>query len=117
MTNTGPLLGTSLAIGAVAFLDGCGAAYAAHAEAGALVLQWGDALAVFTRGLAEVVTPLAVAAVTGLVARFAGPARVLITTALVERLVANATAYALNAVAGAARGRTLTIPIGSAVVA
>jgi hypothetical protein len=50
-------------------------------------------------------------------ARIAGPLRVLITASLVEHLVRNVGAYAVNAVAGAAQGRTLTVPMGSVVIA
>ena len=91
----------------------------AHAEpvAGALVLPWGDALAALLQGLVGVLVPVGVAVVTTVTARFAGPLRILITTTLVERLVRNATEYALNAVAGAVRGRTLSVPLGSAVIA
>ena len=91
----------------------------AHAEpaAGALVLQWGDALAALAQGLTSVLVPIAAAVITAATARFAGPLRVLVTTTLVERLVRNTTEYALNAVAGAVRGRTLTVPLGSAVIA
>ena len=91
----------------------------AHAEpaAGAQVLQWGDSLAALAQGLTSVLVPIAATVVTAATARFAGPVRVLVTTTLVERLVRNATEYALNAIAGAVRGRTLTVPLGSAVIA
>ncbi len=87
------------------------------ADAGAVVVPWGDALVAASQAAMTLLLPLAVAAVTGAVARMAGPLRLLITTALVERLVRNVSDYALNAVAEAARGRTLTVPLGSAVIA
>jgi len=95
-----------------------GACAPAHAEAGAaLVVQWGDAVVAGAQGLTALLLPLVVTAVTAAVARVAGPLRILITATLVERLVRNATDYALNAVAGAVRGRTLTVPMGSTVIA
>ena len=51
--------------------------------------------------------PLAITAATAALARIAGPLQVLITTTLVERLVRNVGDYAINAVVGAVRGRTL----------
>lgn len=89
----------------------------AHAAATDVVVHWGDALVTGAQTLTAVMLPLAVAAVSTAAARAAGPLRFLVTTTLVERVVRNATDYALNAVAGAVRGRTLTIPLGSAVIA
>lgn len=90
----------------------------AHAtDAAAIVLPWGDGLAALAQGLAALATPVLATVVAALVARILGPLRLLVTDALVERLVRNATDYALNAVAGAVRGRTLTVSLGSAVIA
>ncbi|WP_246733413.1 hypothetical protein [Methylobacterium sp. BTF04] len=83
----------------------------------AVVLPWGDTLAAVAQGIGHVMVPLAVTAATAALARLAGPLRVLVTTTLVERLVRNVGDYAINAVAGAVRGRTLTIAVGSAVIA
>lgn len=82
----------------------------------AVLLPWGDAAAALAQGIGSVLLPLAITAVTASVARLAGPLRVLITAAVVERLVRNVGDYAVNAVAGAVRGRTLSIPLGSAVI-
>ncbi|GBU17325.1 MULTISPECIES: hypothetical protein [Methylobacterium] len=90
---------------------------AAAAETAAVALPWGDALLPVLQGLASAAVPFAAAAVTALVARLAGPLRLFVTATLVERLVRNVTDFALNAVAGAVKGRTLTIPLGSAVIA
>lgn len=92
-------------------------ALATEAGAGAIVLPWGDALVAAAEAVTGLLLPVAIAAATGAVARIAGPLRVLVTTALVERLVRNASDYAVNAVAGAVRGRTLTVAVGSAVIA
>ncbi len=87
------------------------------AETTALVLPWGDAVLALAQGATALLTPVLVAALAAGLARFGGPLRLLVTDALVERLVRNATNYALNGVAGAVRGQTLTVPVGSAVIA
>ncbi len=89
----------------------------AQAAATDVVVQWGDAVVSGAQAATTVLLPLAVTAAGAAAARIAGPLRFLVTTTLVERLVRNASDYALNAVAGAVRGRSLTIPLGSAVIA
>ncbi len=84
---------------------------------GNVLLPWGDALALLVQGIGGVLLPLAITAATAALARLTGPLRLLVTAALVERLVRNVGDYAVNAVAGAVRGRTLSIPLGSAVIA
>jgi len=86
-------------------------------DAATLVLPWGDAVVALVQGLSALLTPMLVAGLAAALARFGGPLRLLVTDALVERLVRNATDYALNAVAGAVRGRRLTVSVGSAVIA
>lgn len=81
------------------------------------MLPWGDGLAALAQALTGLATPVLAASLAALVARIAGPLRLLLTDALVERLVRNATDYALNAVSGAVRGRTLTVSLGAAVIA
>lgn len=95
----------------VAFASPCAA------QGAAVALPWGDVLASAVQGLGSVLVPLAATAALAALARLAGPLRVLVTTTLVERLVRNVGDYAINAVAGAVRGRTLTVPVGSAVIA
>lgn len=85
--------------------------------AASVVLPWGDAAVALAQTATSVLLPLAIAAATAAIARIAGPLRVLLTATLVERLVRNVADYAVNAVAGATRGRTLDIPVGSAVIA
>lgn len=102
-----------LALSVLGLAGACSPARAAGAE---ILLPWGDALAAGLQALGGIAAP-ALAAAAGAAARLAGPLRFLVTSTLVERLVRNATDYALNAVAGAARGRTLSVPIGSAVIA
>ena len=82
-----------------------------------VVVPWGDAVAVAAQAVTGLLLPLAVTAATAALARLAGPLRTLVTATLVERLVRNVGDYAVNAVAGAVRGRTLSVPVGSAVIA
>ncbi|UMY18563.1 hypothetical protein MMB17_04330 [Methylobacterium organophilum] len=103
-----------LALSVLGLAGACSPARAAGAE---ILLPWGDALAAGLQALGGIAAPALAAAAAGATARLAGPLRFLVTSTLVERLVRNATDYALNAVAGAARGRTLSVPIGSAVIA
>jgi hypothetical protein len=86
------------------------------AEAATVALPWGDAAASAVQALGNVLVPLAATAAMTALARLTGPLRVLVTTTLVERLVRNVGDYAVNAVAGAVRGRTLTVPVGSRVI-
>ncbi|MBB2960567.1 hypothetical protein [Methylobacterium sp. R2-1] len=97
----------------------CAPAYATPLppDAAALVLPWGDAVLALFQGVTALLTPALVAALAAALARLSGPLRLLVTDALVERLVRNATDYAVNAVAGAVRGRRLTVSVGSAVIA
>lgn len=109
--------GLAAALAIAVLMSGCVCAAAAEAASDGLVLHWGDAAAAAAQGLASLLLPAAIAAATALVARLAGPLRFLITNTLVERLVRNASDYAINAIAGAVRGQTLSVPLGSAVIA
>ncbi|WP_019906426.1 hypothetical protein [Methylobacterium sp. 77] len=104
--------------GLAAILSSCAASpcMASPAEP-VILLPWGDALIAVAQGITAILVPLAITAATAATARIAGPLRILITTALVERLVRNVGDYAINAVAGAVRGRVLSVPVGSVVIA
>nr|USU33871.1 hypothetical protein NG677_09515 [Methylobacterium sp. OTU13CASTA1] len=90
---------------------------AAGLDAASVIVPWGDAAAAVAQAVTGLLLPLAVTAATAALARLAGPLRALVTATLVERLVRNVGDYAVNAVAGAVRGRTLSVPLGSAVIA
>lgn len=100
---------------ALAILLSAGSAQAA--EAPAIVLPWGAWLVTFAETLHAVLSPLLVALVTGLLARFVPLASYLISRSVVEGMVRHVTDYALNAVEGAAKGQVLSVPVGSAVIA
>ena len=91
-----------------------GTALAADA---AVILPWGDWLVAIAQTLQAVLAPMLIALVTGLIARFAPLLGYVVSRGMVEGMVARVTDYALNAVAGAAKGRVLTVPVGSAVIA
>lgn len=90
---------------------------AAGLDPASVIVPWGDAVAAAAQAVTGLVLPLAVTAATAALAHLAGPLRALVTATLVERLVRNVGDYAVNAVAGAVRGRTLSVPVGSAVIA
>ena len=106
----------TISLAAIVLASSSGAADAAEPVA-SLVLPWGEAVVALAQALTSLLLPLAIAAATAAAARIAGPLRVLVTSALVERLVRNAADYAVNAVAGAVRGQTLDVPIASKVIA
>ncbi|WP_018045770.1 hypothetical protein [Methylobacterium sp. 88A] len=104
--------------GLAALLSSCAASPCMASPTDATVLlPWGDGAIALAHLITAFLVPLAITAATAAVARIAGPLQVLITTSLVERLVRNVGDYAINAVAGAVRGRTLSVPVGSAVIA
>ncbi|GJD58413.1 hypothetical protein [Methylobacterium dankookense] len=90
---------------------------AVAAEGIAVVLPWGAWLVAFAEAVQAVLSPVLVALVTGLVARFVPLASYVISRSVVEGVVRHVTDYALNAVEGAAKGQVLTVPVGSAVIA
>jgi hypothetical protein len=85
----------------------------AFAADGAVVVPYGDLLT----ELAHVVSPMILPLALLVIAKVPGPAGLFLRTFLGERLVRNAVDYAVNAVEGAAKGKTLSVPVGSAVFA
>ncbi|MFK5595969.1 hypothetical protein ACFZ8E_03025 [Methylobacterium sp. HMF5984] len=96
---------------------GLAAPPALAAAGGAVVLPWGDWIVGFVTTAQAVLTPLLVALATGPIARFAPLLGYVLSKSVVEGMVRRVTDYALNAVAGAAKGQVLTVPVGSAVIA
>lgn len=116
------MLRTLAAAGALALalliLFGIVAGPAFAAEAGTSVaIPYGDWIVGLAGLAAQVLTPALIAAATGLVAVLPWPLRLFLTANLVERLARNAVDYALNEVEGAAKGRTLSVDLGRAVLA
>jgi hypothetical protein len=67
--------------------------------------------------LSDILVPLFVAVVMGLLAKFYPMARMLISEALVERTLRKWFDFGVNATAGAVKDSTVTVPIGSEIVA
>lgn len=90
----------------------------ASAQAGGVAIPWGDWLVGLLQPVSAVlVPPVAAAAVTAGIARVAPWAASLLTRERVEAAIRAGAEYGQNAVAGAARGRTVSVDLGSAVVA
>ena len=87
-------------------------ALAMAAEA-AVTLPYGDLVAEAAHIASALITPV----VLLLLGKLTGPVGLFLRTFLGETLIRNAVAYAVNAVEGAAKGKTLSIPVGSAVLA
>ena len=83
----------------------------------AVVVPYGNWIVEVGQTLSSVLIPALVALIMGVVGKLYPFLRLFVSASLVERLVRNVTDYALNAVAGAVKGQTLTAPVGSAVIA
>ncbi|MBP1180445.1 hypothetical protein [Methylobacterium sp. PvR107] len=80
-------------------------------------LPWGDWLTGLLQPVSAFLVPLAAAAVTAGIARVAPWAASVLTRDRVEAAIRAGAEFGQNAVAGAARGRTVSVDLGSAVVA
>lgn len=108
--------GLALAGAAIPFVALLAPALAA-APAGGVAIPWGDWLVGLLQPVSAVLVPVATAAVTAGIARVAPWAASLLTWERVEAAIRAGAEYGQNAVAGAARGRTVSVDLGSAVVA
>ena len=79
-------------------------------------LPWGDWLVALLQPASAVLVPIAAAAVTAGIARVAPWAASVLTRDRVEAAIRAGVAYGQNAVAGAAKGRTVSVDLGAAVV-
>jgi hypothetical protein len=92
-------------------------ALAGDSPAASLTLPWGDWLVALLQPASAVLVPLAAAAVTAGIARVAPWAASVLTRDRVEAAIRAGAAYGQNAVAGAAKGRSVSVDLGAAVVA
>jgi hypothetical protein len=90
---------------------------AALAAPSAVVIPWGDWLAGVGSAVGDLIAVALLAALTALAARLPGPIAAIILSARAEQLLERAVGYGVNAVAGAAKGRALTVDVGSEVLA
>jgi len=99
-------------------LAGALSSHAFAAEAVTTVaIPWGEYIVSGGQLLSAILLPVLVGLVSRAVYQVAPWARLVLTQARLEQMTKAVTDYALNAVAGAAKGQTLTIPVGSAVIA
>jgi hypothetical protein len=89
-----------------------GSAFAADAS-NQVVVPWGDALASLSSPVATLLFGVGLWLVRQLPAQLVA----ILHTQRVEQLLLRAIGYAVNSVAGAAAGKTLTVPVGNAVLA
>ena len=107
----------ALACAALPFAALLSPALAGEASAAAVNVPWGDWLVALLQPASAVLVPLAAAAVTAGIARVAPWAASVLTRDRVEAAIRAGAAYGQNAVAGAAKGRTVSVDLGAAVVA
>ena len=92
------------------------AAEALAAPASALVIPWGTWVLELAHIASAILVPLAVTYI-GVLARRASPfLSVFLTNALIDRMVNLAVDFALQAIEGAAKGKTLSVAVAPAVV-
>lgn len=89
----------------------------AQADSTAATVPWGDWVVAVLQPASAVLVPVAAAALTAGLYRVAPWAALLLSRQRIEMMVQGGAAYGLNAVAGAVKGRALSVPLGSAVIA
>ena len=109
--------GLALACAALPFAALLSPARAGDGTASAVSVPWGDWLVALLQPASAVLVPIAAAAVTAGIARVAPWAASVLTRDRVEAAIRAGAAYGQNAVAGAAKGRTVSVDLGAAVVA
>ena len=80
-------------------------------------LPWGDWLVAVLAPVSAILVPLAAAAVTAGIAKYAPWAASVATRDRVESAIQAGASYGQNAIAGVAKGKTVTVDLGSSVVA
>lgn len=80
-------------------------------------LPWGDWITAALQPAAAILVPIAAAAITAGVAKVSPWAALVLSRQRVQSAVQAGADYGINAVAGAVKGKTLTVPVGSAVIA
>ncbi|TXN43576.1 hypothetical protein [Methylobacterium sp. WL7] len=80
-------------------------------------LPWGDWLVAILQPVSAIVVPLAAGVVMAGVAKVSPWAALFLSRERVQSAIQAGADYGVNAVAGAVKGKTLTVPLGSEVVA
>ena len=112
----------ALMLAAVGFIAFAAAAYAAGDAVGTAVsIPWGDWLSSLAPGLLDVALAALAAALAWVLkilpASIANVVTPIVKSAQVEQLLARAVSYGINAVAGAAHDKVLSVDVGNQVVA
>jgi len=83
----------------------------------AVTIPWGDWLVVVLANSGEIVLSIVGLAVSWLLLRLPGPIADFIKTLRVEQFLERAIEYGISATKGAAKGRSLSVDVGSGVIA
>lgn len=90
---------------------------AAGAGGTAAVIPWGDWVAAIAKPLFDVIATALAALIVGLIAKFAPWLSTWITRVQIEGTLGRIEAFGLNAVQGAAKGKTLNVELGNEALA
>lgn len=93
------------------------ALFALPAHAADVVIPWGDWLGSALTYLREIVLAAVSAAFLWIIRKLPSQVAEIITAMRLEQLLARATDYAIAAVAGAAKDKTMTVPVANQVIA
>jgi hypothetical protein len=80
-------------------------------------LPWGDWITAILQPASAILVPIAAAAVTAGVAKISPWASLVLSRTRIQSAIQAGADYGINAVAGATKGKVLTVPVGSAVIA
>ncbi|MGE7418761.1 hypothetical protein [Methylobacterium tarhaniae] len=83
----------------------------------AAIVPWGEWVIAIAQTVLYALLPILVALLGDAIRKVAPWAMLFLTQARLQQMVTAVTDYALNAVEGAAKGKTLSVPVGSAVIA
>ncbi|MBO1021483.1 hypothetical protein IPV08_16095 [Methylobacterium sp. SD274] len=83
----------------------------------AVVIPYGEYVVAVSQLLGDILVPLLVAVIMGLLGKSYPMVRMLVSEALVERTVRKWFDFGVNATAGAMKDNTVTVPVGAEVVA
>lgn len=108
---------TRIVFAALALVCAAAPAMAAEVVRTSVDLPWGDWITAVLQPVSAVLVPLAAAAATAGIAKVSPWASLFLSRARVQSAIQAGADYGVNAVAGAVKGKTLTVPVGSAVIA
>lgn len=83
----------------------------------AVVIPYGEYVVAVAQLVGDILVPLVSTVVLGLLARFYPMVRMLVSEALVERTLRKWFDFGVNATTGAVKDSTVTVPVGSEIVA